>query len=111
MHKGRRSSANGSPLHAVCELHREGLYDVPELVNWILQNKDNRLRIAREVAKHTDLFEIITGLRAGNFNADFAARQITDDCFRLGMLDAHQYQNVIEHMVKAVYALQDRSDR
>lgn len=101
MSKGRYTI----PIHAICELHKEGLYDLPKVIAWAKQqpNPDDELQLGAEVTRYPHLTSIINGLYLANFSAGAAYQQLVDDCYRMG-IDVRVDEYVVEHIVESFYA-------
>ena len=110
-HRQPRSWGKTPNLHPICDLHQQGLRDVPALVDWVRDHGNaDTPRLAAEATKYADFFSLVSELRTAGFNADFAARQIVDDCWRL-KIDLIFKQHVVEQIIEAVYAFSDSLSR
>ena len=88
MNRGRHTGFPGSLLrdaHPLCELHWRGLDELPDVVRWLRSHPGlDTLRLVAEIARHPELLQLMQGLRAAHLTPEQTARQLVDDCRRIG---------------------------
>ena len=94
MSKPKRTSGLEG-MHPVCTRHKPGLYAVKSAIERTRHNQ-------KPGHGFGDLRNLIIELHNEGFDADFTARQIVDDVYRLGAGDLHLEQHRVEHLVNRV---------
>lgn len=95
-------------MHPACARHPEALPQTAELVRETVAEggRWTPALLVRALREHFDFFLLADELREEGFDADFAARQIVDDCARAG-IDLRFQQHVVEWLVGTAFRILD----
>lgn len=94
--------------HPACARHPEGLRQTADLVRETLAEggRWTPALLLRALQEHFDFFLLADELRAEGFDADYAARQIVDDCARAG-INLQFQQHIVEWLVSTAFRVLD----
>lgn len=97
-----------SGMHSACARRPEALTQIAELVREMVAEggKWTPVLLLGALRKYDEFFLLADDLRAAGFDADFAARQIVDDCARAG-IDLQFQQHIVEWLVKTAFRILD----